>query len=329
MKKRMVLVLVPLVLISVYALMWVFSVKKYPVEYGISFSSTHAEYLGLDWRQTYRAMLDELHPKYLRIAAAWNSVEKERESFDFTDVDWQMDEAAKRGTKVTLVVGQKAPRWPECHVPDWHTVTGDPAQKDLFNYVSVIVERYKNHPALERWQVENEPFIGFTFGDCAGYDRTVVDDEIKLVRTLDSGHPVVLTDSGELGRWVKASRGGDFFGTTLYRVVRTPGGHVIKYDFMPAAFYRWKAHVLGISMDRFFVAELQAEPWFMSGDPMSTPIEEQEETMNPDRLVKHLDYTERIGVSRAYLWGVEWWYFMKEKMGDVRYWDIIQKKLQG
>jgi hypothetical protein len=316
--------LIILTIIIIWSILLLCSRKKHEVSYGISFSPEYAHSLELEPKKVYTTMLEELKPEYIRIAANWKEVEPEKGVYKFEMVDWMMDMAEEHNAKVLLVVGQKAPRWPECYVPTWnYEYDNETSKQHLLEYVRTTVERYKNHPALETWQVENEPFIRFAFGECEGYDTDAVYDEIDLVHTLDLDHKILITDSGELGLWRKAGKAGDIFGTTLYRVVRTPGGTIFNYDWVPAAFYRVKAFVTGIDMDRLWVAELQAEPWFSEGDPKNTSIEEQEETMNPERLKKHIDYVERIGVERAYLWGVEWWYFMREVHGDGRYWDVV------
>lgn len=321
-----ILLVIVLVIVGGYALLWFLSIKIYPVEWGISFNHDHATSLGLDWKKTYIEMLTDLKPKYIRIAAMWSDVESTQGKFNFENVDFILDEAAKRGVKVALVVGQKTPRWPECHVPGWYK-TVSVKEKFLYQYVQKVVERYREHPALEIWQVENEPFIQFAFGDCAAFDESLVAEEIRLVRSLDSSHKIMVTDSGELSTWRKAIKAGDLFGTTIYRVVRAPGGFYFYYDWLPAGFYRFKALLYGRNMGDVYVAELQAEPWFTDSNPSDTPIDEQEKSMNPERLQKHLNYVTHIGVPRAYLWGVEWWAFMKEKKNDARYWELVKKEL--
>lgn len=313
-----------------YIFLWFKSRKTYPLEFGISFNHQYASYLGFDWKKMYLEMLDELKPKYIRVAAMWSEVESQKGKFDFSAVDFMMTEAEKRGVGVMLVVGQKAPRWPECHVPsEWLDKESKGKHADyLLEYVKTTVERYKNHPALELWQVENEPFINFKFGDCRNYDESLVDDEIKLVRSLDPAHKIIVTDSGELSFWYRAAKAGDLFGTTMYRVVRSPGGRIINYDWLPAYFYRLKARLVGRDPKEVYIAELQAEPWFGAATGISTaPIATQEETMNPDRLKKHFDYARRTGFPRAYLWGVEWWYYMKEKNNDGRYWEMVKEEI--
>lgn len=308
-----------------YFVCWAFSFRIFPVTYGISFNQKHATDLSLDWKEVYQRMLDDLAPQYVRIAAMWSEVEATKGEYSFTDVDFMMDAAAASGAKVQLVVGQKAPRWPECHVPNWaYDVSRDAYETALFEYVEAVVQRYKGHPALELWQVENEAFINFTFGECEGFRKDIVKKEVALVRELDPTHEIVMTDSGELSTWYTPSRLGDKFGTTLYRVVRTPSGKIFTYDFLPPGFYRIKAILLGVSHDNFYVSELQAEPWFDGAGPTSTPINIQEQTMNSDRLKEHILYAQRVGASRVHFWGVEWWYYMKEVKNHPEYWEIIK-----
>lgn len=329
MKKTMYIIsTIFFIFIAVYLFLHLTSLKKYPVKYGLSFNQLHAEYLGLDWRNVYKDMILNLKPKYIRIAAMWSEVEKEKDVYNFANVDWMMDLAKENNVQVTLVIGQKAPRWPECHVPDWTSkISSDDYEKKLLSYLETTVERYKNNPALELWQVENEPFIKFKFGECDSYREDLVEKEVELVRKKDEKHWIMITDSGELSTWLKASKVGDIFGSTLYRIVRNSNGHIWTYDWLPASFYRFKAMVLKIPLERFFIAELQAEPWFTNSDPNLENIKIQEETMNINRLKKHFDYVERIGTNRVYIWGVEWWYWMKEKQNDLRYLDFIKNKL--
>ena len=313
-----------------YATLWLFSFKKYPVEYGISFNKSHAESLGLDWQETYLAMLNDLKPKYIRISANWDEIEKNKNEFDTEYVDWMMFEAGKRNVAVVLVVGQKSPRWPECHVPDWtKDLSESEYKKELLNYVDYVVQRYRNHPTLDIWQVENEAFIKFQFGECQRFDKSVVKDEIDLVHELDKNHKVMITDSGELSTWHEATKAGDIFGTTVYRVVMTPGGIYWKYDWLPAGFYKLKYKFWFPGDKPFMASELQAEPWFTGDGAQNTSIAEQEKSMNPKRLKKHFDFVEHMGVSRAYLWGVEWWYWMKEAKGIDDYWNLVREKINS
>ena len=304
--------------------------QEYKVDYGISFNKQHSESLGLNWQDNFQAMLDDLQPKYLRFSATWKEVATTPDEYDFTDIDWQMNQAIAKGVKVTLVVGQKAPRWPECHTPDWVDGLSDEEYKiKLLNYVQTVIERYKDNPALDIWQVENEAFIKFRFGECNNFKRDLVYEEINLVKQIDPNHKIMITDSGELSTWQDATKVGDIFGSTLYRVVMTPSGGYWNYDWLPAGFYKLKAQFWGVDLNNFYISELQAEPWFTNSDPNTTDVKEQEKSMNIDRLKVNINYVKHIGVKRAYFWGVEWWYWMKEKMGDSSYWDLIKNEINS
>ena len=319
---KIILLAICSIVLLFYCFLWLMGLKKYPVEYGISFDKDHASYLGLDWKKTYLAALDDLKPKYIRLLAKWDEIEKKQGKFDVSFLDWQMNEAGKRGVKVALVVGQKTPRWPECHIPKWAS------QSSMSEYIKYVVERYKNNSALDIWQVENEPFIDFKFGECKNFDEDSVALEVALVKSLDDKHKIMLTDSGEMGIGFRASRLSDIFGSTLYRIVKTPCGYIWKYHWLPAGAYKLKARLWGKGYENFYVSELQAEPWMNGAHPNDLSISEQERTLSVEQLQKNINYASRVGASRAYLWGVEWWYWMKEKNNDSRYWELIQNLLK-
>ncbi len=85
------------------------------------------------------------------------------------------------------------------------------------------------------------------------------------------------------------------------------------------------AKLLRIPPERFFISELQAEPWVKGSDPRTASVSEMEYSLNIGRLEKNIDYAEHTGATRAYLWGAEWWYWMKTEKNDSRYWDTVKK----
>ena len=91
-----------------------FTLHKVPaqVNYGVTFSNFHAEELGLDWKETYRALLDDLGVRKLRIPAYWPDVEPERDVYDFSILDYEIREARARDAEIILAVGRRLPRWP-------------------------------------------------------------------------------------------------------------------------------------------------------------------------------------------------------------------------
>ena len=43
--------------------------------------------------------------------------------------------------------------------------------------------------------------------------------------------------------------------------------------------------------------------------------------MDGKRLVGHVNYAKRTGFAGAYLWGAEWWYWLKQEQGVDELWD--------
>jgi hypothetical protein len=296
------------------------------VALGVTFSQQYARDLGVDWREAYLATLDDLGVRKLRIPIYWDLVERNKGTYDFSDTDWMLDEAAKRDADIIFVVGQREPRWPECHIPEWVSAEGNDAyrQARLTDFIGTAVTRYRDRPEIAAWQVENEPFVEF-FGECPAFSREFFDAEISYVRSLDPARPILVTDSGEFSSWTAASARGDILGTTMYRKVYNPSRGYVTYPIGPN-YYRFKAALIRVFMgkDRFIVAELQAEPW-AKGWVADASVAEQYETMNPELLREYVDYSRRVGFSESYLWGVEWWYWLKENKGEPAVWETAKE----
>ncbi|MEA2007093.1 MAG: beta-galactosidase [Patescibacteria group bacterium] len=299
--------------------------KNGQMEFGISFSNIQARALELDWKETYIQMLEDLRPKRVRIGAYWTEIEQEDGSYDFSDLDWQVTEAQKRDTELILVFGIKVPRWPECHIPERYKTDKQGREDALMKYEKAIVERYKDYENIKVWQVENEPFLNF--GDCIkdAVDTALLDREIAQVRELDDSRPIMITDSGELSIWIPVARRADVFGTTLYRIIyKEPFGYV-EYPLGPA-FFRIKGWLIKTfaGQENVVVSELQAEPWGTAWLPHMT-IEEQYVSMNPEKFQEIIEYTQKTNFSEAYLWGVEWWYWLKVKKDIPDMWEEARK----
>ena len=281
--------------------------------YGVTFNDEFARYLQLDPRQVYSKILYDWGFKHIRLSAQWNSLEPKSGEYNFSELDWQMDEAAKAGAKVVLAVGQKTPRWPECHSPTWTVQFGDQEYyQKLRDFMAVVVKRYARHPALETWQIENEPFLDFGV-NCRSFTTDELASEIATVKRLDSDHQIIITDSGELSSWRQTAGASDLFGTTMYRVVWNKYTGYFNYDWIPAIFYRLKLWLNGRPVNTAYVVELQAEPWINDNDLVSVPLADQYRSMNLKRLQKNVNFAASTGMPRVYLWGAEWWYWLDAK----------------
>jgi hypothetical protein len=290
------------------------------IRWGVTFSTKYAKELGIDWKKAYIATLDELGVKYIRIPVYWDEVQPQNGQYDFSDVDWMLAEAEKRDAKVLLAIGRRVPRWPECHTPEWASKGGIKEEnRRVLELVKAETEHFKNAPALEEWQMENEPLLDM-FGKCPSGDAKFLGEERQTLKQIDTAHPVVITDSGELSVWLPTAFRADILGISMYRVTWSKWFGYFYYPITPR-FYRDKAQLLYPIVKKVIVTELQAEPWPAGGRsiPETAPAE-LSKSMNLEIFKNNLEFARRVGFSDVILWGVEWWYWSKDRGGSA-FWD--------
>ncbi len=299
------------------------------INYGVNFSNKYATQLGLDWRETYISILDDLRAPNLRLVAYWDEIESEKDRYDFSLIQWQLDEAQQRGVPVILVLGRKVVRYPECFEPQWWEEIDSEAARDeeLYEFIKETVLALQHNDNIVMWQVENEPF--FPFGDCALEIKwDVLRREVDIVRSLDD-RPILVQDSGEGGLWLPTYITGDYLAISMYRRIWFDFwglilGRPIYFQY-PLAYwtYKIKADLVGVPYERILVTELQAEPW---GPGINSELsrEEKNKTMSRTQFIDTLNYAQKAGFRDLYFWGAEWWYFEKQVLGEPYYWDTVK-----
>lgn len=287
--------------------------------WGATFSQFYAkEFLNLDWQKTYEAILNELPFQKLRLIAYWQYLEPQESLFTFDDLDWQIKKAQEKGKEITLVLGNRVPRWPECHAPDWaKKLSKEEFQSSLLGYIENIINRYKSHSSIRAWQVENEPFLSM-FGECPLFDKEFFQKEIALVKKLDPTRPVIITESGELSLWTDAAPLADIVGTTLYRIVWNSALEARWKHFIPPAMYALRANSImrHYGVKDVIISELQAEPWAPGVASIGfVEFDKQTKDFNLGDMKDNVEFAKKTGIREIYLWGVEWWY-LREQKGD-------------
>jgi hypothetical protein len=295
--------------------------KHQPGFFGVTFSTKFSRELGLDPREVYLAMLDDLNVKEIRLPIYWDEIEKEKNVFDFSDYDYLISEGAKHNVNFIINIGWRLPRWPECHAPQWTNkenllVT----QTRAITMISKTVNHYKDEKSIVAWQLENEPFFN-AFGVCPPSDEQFFKKELAEVKSLDK-RPVIISATGELSWWWKEAKMADIFGTTVYRVVWGKWSGYMRYP-IPAWFYGLKAYLAGIPKENRLVMELQAEPWVPHGSIIYISEKEANKSFNIEQFKANLQYGINIGFKKTYLWGVEWWYYQSQN-GNKDYWELAK-----
>ncbi|MDZ4284740.1 MAG: beta-galactosidase, partial [Patescibacteria group bacterium] len=221
-----------------------------------------------------------------------------------------------------LALGRRLPRWPECHIPAWaSSLSWEEQKEEIRLYIREVVDRYKDEPHISYWQVENEPYLEiFAHEQCGDFDEAFFKEEIELVRSLDGMRPILVTDSGNLGTWSGAYSAADAFGTSVYVYFWNQNLGQFR-TILPPVIYRIKENLMTLFHGRkpTFLIELSLEPWLIA--PVTdVAVETQLERMNPEKFDEIIVYARQTRYDRQYLWGAEWWYWLKAR-GYPEMWE--------
>jgi hypothetical protein len=320
------------------ARMYIHTNAEKPLVLGTSFIPSYAESLGLDPKETMDALLNDLRIRHFRLVSYWDQAEPTRDQYDFSLLDWQFKKAEGAGAKITLSLGLRQPRWPECHMPDWakQLPSGNSNgtwQDQLQQYIGDVVDRYKDSPALDSYQLENEYFLQ-GFGKCVdfvgkegAFDRDRLIREYDLVKKHDPYHTVIIARSNNaLGMPINKPTP-DEFGISIYKRVWDANltKRYLEYPF-PAWFYGfiagWQKWTTGKDM---IIHELQAEAWPPYGQSMqATSLDEQNKSFNAERFKDRVAFGKATGMREMYLWSGEYWYYRKTKLNDPSLWNVAK-----
>jgi hypothetical protein len=306
--------------------------KSEPLTIGATFIPNYARYYDLNPKETFSAIVNDLGIKRLRLVSYWSEIEKNEGTYDWEELDWQMRAAEAAGVKVSLAIGLRQPRWPECHMPTWaERMSKHDWQPKLMSFIEDVVQRYKSSPALDSWQLENEYFLT-VFGICPDHSRDRLIEEFNLVKRLDPNHTLVVSMSNNaIGTPIGAPTP-DSWAISVYKRVwdKTITQRYFEYP-IPAWYYAFRAGWTELTRGRpVFVHELQAEAWTPEefGGTKETPLIEQDKSMNPERLRDRIEYGRSTGMRTIDLWGAEWWYWRKVKHNDPGLWDTAREEIK-
>lgn len=312
------------VVLCIGIILFILARKEVPemITYGISYNVPYVLELGLDPDEVFDAFLHDLGVRDLRMSAHWQLIEPERNQFDFDWMDAHLRKAEEADARVIFGVGRRLPRWPECHIPQWaQELSWDEQKEEIREYIRTVVLRYKDSEAITHWQVENEPYLGvFAKEHCNDLDEAFLKEEVELVRSLDPTRPILVTDSGNLGTWNGAYSLGDAFGTSVYVYFWNPELGQFR-TILPAWYYRVRESVMELLYGRkeTILIELSLEPWLL--EPVTeVPIETQYSRMDAEKFDEIIEYAKKTRYGKQYLWGGEWWYWLKEQ-GHPEMWE--------
>jgi hypothetical protein len=319
----------------VVAQWYIHSESNKPYKMGVSFIPAYAQSLGVDPEQTLNALLG-LNIRHFRLVSYWDAGEPSPGQYDFSQLDWEFQKIEAAHGKVTLSIGMRQPRWPECHMPAWaKSEDVSQWQPALQNYMAAVINRYKGSPALDSYQVENEYFLK-GFGECEtiphSMDRSRLVAEYNLVKKLDPSHTVIINRSNNALGWPVGKPTPDLFGISIYKRVWDSAitHRYLEYPF-PSWFYGfvagWQKLMTGHDM---IIHELQAEAWAPNNKTIpETTLAEQNKSFNAERFKDRFTFARGTGMHEVYFWGAEYWYYRKAVLHDDTVWDVAHEEFSG
>lgn len=332
---------------------------------GISFRPLQARDQGLEPREALARLLGEPFD-VVRLAAYWNRLEPGTDRFEPAELDWQLEAVESAGRRAIVVLGAvKSFGYPEMFVPAHRlerplpegrlvAPASHPALLDAaVSFVTSLVERYRDHPAIVAWQVENEAVDPLGFEHSWRLSEAFVEAELAAVRRLDPARPIVLTGflaaapAAGLPQWWRTRGQGDSL------AVAERHADVVGVDFYPRIALLGTGP-LGVYVDgsrsawagdrgrrllervaardgRVMVTEGQAEPWETTLVPPSPPGAGMASCL-PEHVIETYNAAMRWsappgrGLDAYLFWGAEYW-LRRELDGDPRYLGAVRRIL--
>ena len=296
---------------------------------GVTFIPDYARALGVDPQKNMDALIGDLGVRQFRLVSYWNKHEAIKGQYDFSDLDWQFQKAEAVHAKVSLAIGLRQPRWPECHMPNW--TKNEPAstwQPQLDTYIKSVIDRYKTSPSLASYQLENEYFNDF--GECPNHDRNRLVLEYSLAKRADPSHPIIVSKSNNFPGGAFGSPQPDIVGVSVYRRVWDAKFTHAYFNYpLPAWYYGFNAGLQKVLTGKNSVIhELQMEPWPPNGKFVANiSMYEQDRSINATMFADRVKFAKNTGMKSVDLWGAEWWYWRLQH-GDSGVWNEAKKAFQ-
>jgi hypothetical protein len=297
---------------------------------GTTFSQLQCRYLELNYQTAFR-QIAALQFDWIRLCCYWNEIEPQPTQFDFTTLDWLLEECERWGVKVILAVGMKVPRWPEFHFPDWlieryETGSGktpldhrSPAvAEQTLRFVETVVNHARHSSAIQYWQIENEPFTRLDITGGRFLSDQFVQQEVRLLRQLIRPHQkILLTGSITLPFANSAADEAAFqccltmadaVGFNVYSKV--PIGQSSFYIEPHPSFWKtlqsWQTRLQSTGKAAW-IAEAQAEPWEPHQLVPTKGIFHP--SSSPQRAADLVQKLVALNYQTILLWGCEYWYW--------------------
>lgn len=314
-----------------------------PRKLGTTFSQLQCQYLDLNYQETFHE-ISTLGFDYIRLCVYWNEVEPIQGRFNFTTLDWLIEECRKHSLEVVLAVGMKAPRWPEFHFPEWikksqeTNYTDRPMDSDkilaelALKFVERVAEHLQDIP-IAYWQVENEALSKPGVAGGRYLSKKFVQQEVDLVKTIRPEAKILLTNSVSMLPIPDDDQQAledsiplaDAIGFNVYtKVPLSKTTYLEVFPFYWEKLAEWKNELIKYGKEPW-IAEAQAEPW--EWNQLVAIKQPEYPSASPDRMTTLVSRLSQMDYQTVLLWGCEYWVWNK-KQGNPEWLETVRKLVQ-
>lgn len=285
--------------------------------FGTTYSTKYASQLGLDPKLAYLRILDEFNFKIIRLCAYWDLIEPKKGEFNFDFLDYQIEEASKRGIEIILAVGRKVPRWPEYHEPKWALeLDYEDFENFLKDFIATVIKRYEKFEYIKLIQIENEAFLKFNFGITnIKISKQTTISEIESAKAI-TNKTIATTDALKWGNPKKLLELVDVVGINIY--TKSFKKRIFNKNLYLKMNYSDKLIQNKIKgyQNRMFIAELQTEPWG-SNFVNKLSRDEVQETASIESIEKNIEFAYKTEIRDILFWGAEWWIYIEKGYPEI------------
>jgi hypothetical protein len=294
-------------------------------KWGVSFSVKQCRNFVLEPDKVLKWLIGVGFRRF-RLMSYWDEHEPKQGALDFSGLDRQIKMINMAGRKITLCLGVRQPRWPENHWPAWSLKLDRQKRTEaICAYIEAVVLRYKDNPAIESYQLENEALLR-SFGENSDIDRSRLRREFNLVKKLDPNRPVIMTTSTSWGIPLRRPIP-DRVGFSVYQIIFNNRKSKYTLSFHKPWLDRLRAGLIKtIWRKNSFIHELQLEPWGPRAIWEMSQAE-QDKSMSAFQIRKNIRLAASTRLGPIDLWGGEWWYWRMFNEKDSSVWQAVKEEL--
>ncbi len=264
---------------------------------------------------------------YLRLCLYWDEISSKRGEEDWSFLEPIITACEKKGQKIILTLGAKAPRYPEYFFPHWLAADASlketKVQKMLLTFIEKTIKKFADFDCLKIWQIENEPL------DPSGPKNQTIPfaylkKETALVKSLTNKKVLLSLWGNHLSQrnfLPQIESLADLIGLDLYYQQFIRKNKKRNFYQGPKDSEKKLTQLIGKSPKEFWLTELQAEPWEEDWPAYLNP---EAKNFPAEKITAFYQRARSLPISTILFWGFEYWFYQAYHYKNQTYLSAIR-----